>query len=306
MKKIIAVLLFLIVGISLNANAESRDIKDWRKDFKRQMEIEKQVFFHDDVYLGSNKKHTLSKFKNCQEYLGPNWSYICEGQKTYLFAFKDGELKRYQINSKVSADEKIKLIENLNKVYGPPNIVEQSIKRPYEGHLSLKPYLSDPNWHASERHKYIWKGPSDFREPENIKKLTLHTWPTKDPSIVGLSLTASKGNIDFYEKDKVVDFDNFILDKETDLELGLNKSLHGLLFLALVLLFRRAAKVNPEDTNVNKIIDGLRNVVVLELIILFVINWGALSSEFNLHPLGFILLITITAITGWVLALKKI
>lgn len=296
----------LTVGISFNANAESRDIKDWRKDFKRQMEIEKQVFFHDDIYLGSNKKYTLSKFKNCQEYLGPNWSYICEGQKTYLFAFKYGELKRYQINSKVSANEKIKLIENLNKVYGPPSIVEQFVERPYEGHLSLKPYISDPNWHASERYRYIWKGPSDFREPENIKKLTLHTWPTADPAIVGLSLTASEGDIAFYEEDKAVDFDNFILDKKTDLELGLYKSLYGLLFLALVLIFRQVAKANHEDNNIT---DGLRNVVGLELAILFLINGigaGALSSEFNLHPLGFVLLITIAAITGWVLALKKI
>jgi hypothetical protein len=299
MKKIIAVLLLLIVGISLNVNAESAHIKE----FKQKMEIEKQVFIHDDIYLGSDKKHTLSKFKNCQEYLGPNWSYICEGGKTHLFAFKDGALKRYQINSKVSADEKIKLIANLNKVYGPPSIIEQSVERPYEGHLSKKPYISDPNWHSSEPHIYTWKEGVNSTESEYIKKLTLHTWPTKDTSIVGLSLTASKGDIDFYEKDKVVDFDNFILDKETDLELGFYKALHGLLFLALVLAFKQAAK--PID-GVRASLNGLGNVVALELIILFVINGGSLSSSFNLHPLGFVLLITIAALTGWLLALKKL
>jgi hypothetical protein len=302
MKKIIIALLLLIIGISLNANAESAHIKE----FKQRMEIEKQVFIHDDIYLDSYKKNTLSKFKNCQEYLRPNWSYICKGEKTYLFAFKDDALKRYQINSKVSADEKNKLIASLNKVYGPPSIIEQSVERPYEGHLSIKPYISDPNWHSSEPHIYTWKESLNLHESENIKKLTLHTWPTADPAIVGLSLTVSKGDMYFYEEYEAVKFDKFILDKETDLELGLNKSLHGLLFLALVLLFRRAARVNSEDSNVKKIMEGLRNVVVVELIILFVINGGALSSGFNLHPLGFIVLITVSAITGWVLAVKKI
>lgn len=296
MQKIIFLILILLVGFSLNSKAESDHIKE----FKQKMEIEKQVFSHDDIYLGSDKKHTLSKFKNCKEVHRPNWSFVCEGKKTYLFAFKDDSLKRYQINTKISVEEKTKLIENLNKVYGPANIVEQNVKRPFEGHLSLSPYVSDATWHSTEPHIYIWKETNDFKEHDDVKTLTLHIWPTADSSIFGLSTTVTKGDIDFYEEGKAVDFDKFILDKETDLKLGLNKSLNGLLFLALVLLFKHLSKKEPGGNGSN-VFGG---IVIVGLILYWLFN--GIAIEFGLHPLGFILLIIITAITGWFLSFKKL
>lgn len=282
--------------------------REYTKQYVKNWEFKNELFSYDGINLNDSSANIKKILKNCKKIDYDNWNYRCEGEKTYLLAFRDGSLKRFRVVEDMSFDEMTKRVAQINSKYGPANLIIRNVHRPFNNLDSNK--LFDGNFversvgsatnqtvDAEEPFSYIWSENDNYSEccasDARGKELKIKYW------FGSMMLTVSDNDLAYYEEQKPQYVEDLILSNKTAATLGLNFALKGLVFLFFIFLYKHFIKSSGEG--VSSIIVGTLVATALGLLLFKLVN-----VFIDLDWIGDIVVLSVAGLVALIINYKKL
>lgn len=290
MKKILPI---LVCFISIITTALAQDDNIGQRIVKI-VRLEDSIFSYGDLHLGMNRQE-INEHLQCTKESSLNWHLTCEGDKTYLLAFNGPALERFRVLYKASDEEIQNYIANISKQYGPPNVEERYVKRPFELDDPADLNSGSDSWKAAVPNRYAWSANQD--SDDIGRELDVAIFQNKTDELKTLRITIFKTRLPVSKNVKT--------DMSSNVEKGVFSAI-GAILLLCVGAFTRFWVAGLDSKNKSF---GEKYIKPAILIIFGCLCVASLASQngtvFGLETSGVFAATLIFALGGWYLSFHE-